>query len=296
MSAPAHVAICVATFQRPDGLRRLLTSLNALTFPSGVVPRLTVVIADNDAASTLAAVDFELRHPQVYRLVPRKGLAEVRNAALDAAPETSDFIAFIDDDEWAVPEWLDALLVMQRQTSADIVQGVVLPVYPVPEPAWMRAGHYHEVGPFEDGAALAHGASGNVLIRRSSIGATRFHQAFNASGGEDVDFFHALLQRGARMVAASRAVAFEDVPLDRMTLRWILRRRFRTGHTLGLIARRQGGVLPRLVKAGGRIGVGVLQFVSAVIRGRTAAVAGITNVAWGFGTITALVSGQSVIK
>jgi succinoglycan biosynthesis protein ExoM len=168
------------------------------------------------------------------------------------------------------------------------VQGVVLPHYAAPAPEWMRAGHYHEVGPFTDGAILDHGASGNVLIRRSVIGDVRFHPAFNQSGGEDVDFFHRLLTAGATMVAATRAIAYEDVPPDRSTLRWILRRRYRTGHTLGTMARSGGRRGPRAVKALARLGFGIVEGLAGAVSSRTRAVRGLTNVVWGLGTLAAL--------
>jgi succinoglycan biosynthesis protein ExoM len=284
-----HVAICIATFRRPEGLRSLLDSLNLLAFVSVAAPRITVVIVDNDCDSQLTEVDRRVAHPSVYRIEPTRGLAAVRNACLDLVPGDADMIAFVDDDEWVEPLWLDALLAMQAQTGADIVQGVVMPVYPRQAPYWMRAGGYHEVGPFADGAPLAHGASGNILILQSAIqrAAARFHPDFNMTGGEDVDFFHHLLTHGCRMVAASGAVAYETVPLERMTLGWILKRRFRTGHTLGAIARRQGGVGTRLLKATGRLGVGALQAVSGLFGSPTRAVMGLTNMAWALGTWSA---------
>jgi succinoglycan biosynthesis protein ExoM len=283
-----HVAICIATYRRPDGLRKLLDSLNVLTFTQDT-PRITVVILDNDGTSTLTAADLRVAFPCVYRIEPQRGLAAVRNACLDAVPDDTDFIAFIDDDEWAAPEWLDALLAMQMKTGAEIIQGPVVPVYPRAAPAWMRAGGYHEVGPFEDGEQLTHGASGNVLIRRAAIIAAgaRFHADFNATGGEDVDFFHHLLSHGCRIVAASRALAYEAVPTDRMTLAWVLRRRFRTGHTLGKIAQRQGGVGSRLIKAVGRVGVGLAEVPAGLLLSRTRMVHGLTNIAWGLGTLAA---------
>ncbi len=290
MPTVPHVVIGIATYRRPAGLRRLLTSLDNQTFDDGMRPKLTLVVIDNDAQTTLTVDDRASLHPLMYRIETEKGLATVRNACLDAAPADADFIAFIDDDEWAEPSWLGRLLAMQATTGADIVQGVVRPAYTVPAPTWMREGGYHEVGPFTDGAPLNHGASGNVLIRRTTIATAdaRFRIDFNRSGGEDVDFFDQLLRSGAHMVAANGAVAHEDIPHDRMTLRWIVQRRYRTGHTLGLIARHRGGRLLRTLKALARMSAGAAQTVFGLVTTRTRAVRGITNMAWGAGTLAAL--------
>lgn len=287
MTSRPHVAIAIATYRRPAGLRRLLDSLDALNFPTVPRPHITVVVVDNDRASTATTADRASTHRLIYLVEPDQGLANVRNACLEAAPADCDFVAFVDDDEWVVPGWLDALLAMQIRTRADIVQGVVLPQYAKPAPAWMQQGRYHEVGPFIDGAPLDHGASGNILIRRACIGTVRFHSDFNRSGGEDVDYFERLLANGARMVAATNAVAYEDIPVERMALTWTVRRRFRTGHTLGAIAHARGRIGHRLVKATGRLGFGVVELLAGSVSSRTHAVRGLTNIAWGVGTIAA---------
>jgi succinoglycan biosynthesis protein ExoM len=288
-----HVAIAIATYRRPEGLRRLIASLEAL-LPVDPAVRVTLIVIDNDAATTLTPEHYRSRYDTIYRIEPRKGLAAVRNACLDAVPESADFLAFVDDDEWVEPDWLAQLLAMQTRTNADIVQGVVRPIYSIDAPQWMRSGGYHEVGPFEDGAPLSHGASGNVLIRLPvlrRIGA-RFHSDFNVSGGEDVDFFHQLLAGGATMVAANHAVAWEPVPAERSRLDWIVKRRFRTGHTLGVIARRRGGRLQRFAKATGRIGMGLVQACVGIFSPRDRGVRGLTNVAWGLGTMAGLMLGR----
>lgn len=286
----AHVAICVATFRRPDGLERLIASLDRLTF-ADIAPQITIVVVDNDAASDPSAPPPRSRHRIVRHIEPKKGLASIRNACLDHAPPEADFIAFLDDDEWVEPQWLDALLAIQRATGAEIIQGPVKPAYPIPPPNWMSEGGYHEVGPFDDGQRLQHGATGNVLIAREALVRTgaRFASDYDASGGEDVDFFAFMLARGCRIVAAAEAAAHEAVPPERMTRAWVLRRRYRTGHTLGLIARRQGGVVTRFAKALARLGYGAGQAFLGTLASASAANHGLANMAWGLGTLAALV-------
>jgi succinoglycan biosynthesis protein ExoM len=292
MHGNLHIAIGIATFRRPEGLARLLKSLDAQRF-AGPAPRLTLLIADNDAAVGAAAPpNLASLHPLTYVPVPARGLSEVRNACLDAMPVDADGLVFIDDDEWAEPGWLQALLDMQARTAADIVQGVVRPVYALPAPAWLTFGGYHEVGPFQDGATLDHGASGNVLIMRSALvrSRARFHPLFNRSGGEDVEFFHQMLQSGCRMVAAAGAIAYEETPPDRMTLNWVLRRRWRTGETLGYVARRHGGAGMRALKAVARGGRGIADAAIGAVTSKSRAVRGLTDIAWALGTLNALIS------
>lgn len=289
-----HVAICIATYRRPNGLARLLDSLGELRFDAGSVPQISIVIVDNDAASERVAPVVEaainrLATPVLRYVEPTRGLTAVRNACLDHSPASCDFIAFVDDDEWVEPQWLAALLDKQRESSAPIVQGPVRPKFLSQPPAWLAATGVYEVGPFHDGEALNYGATGNVLISRAALrkSGARFHSRFNFSGGEDVDFFGQLQRAGNAIIAAPRAVAYEEVPADRVNLRWALRRRFRTGHSLGMIARHHGGRGYRVYKAIGRLGYGALNATLGAVSSRERFARGVLDVAWGLGTLAA---------
>jgi glycosyltransferase involved in cell wall biosynthesis len=69
------------------------------------------------------------------------------------------------------------------------------------------------------------------LIRKSVLDSAGrgFDTAFALSGGEDTEFFAFLASRGAVMVWCDEAIATEQVPQDRLNLRWLLRRNYRVG-------------------------------------------------------------------
>lgn len=289
-----HVAICVATYRRPQGLARLLDSIGGLRFAPDLQPRITVVIVDNDAESSCCAPPVAAALSRLDVLVvryvePKRGLAAVRNACLDHAPADCDFVAFVDDDEWVEPQWLAALLEKQRATGAPIIQGPVRPSYLATPPQWLAASGVYEVGPFGDGEQLNYGATGNVLISRETLAVTgaRFHDRFNMSGGEDVDFFNQLLRAGQTIVAAPTAVAYEEVPEERLTFGWAIRRRFRTGHSLGLIARHHGGSGKRVAKALARTAFGAGVAALGAVTSRERFARGVLDVVWGLGTLAA---------
>lgn len=289
-----HVAICIATYRRPQGLARLLDSIGGLRFAPDLVPKITVVIVDNDAeaagcAPAVATAVSRLDVPVVQHVERRRGLAAVRNACLDQAPADCDFVAFVDDDEWVEPNWLAALLDKQRATGAPIIQGPVRPSYLAEPPQWLTATGVYEVGPFVDGERLNYGATGNVLISRAALAASgaRFHDRFNMSGGEDVDFFNQLLRAGQTIVAAPKAAAHEEVPAERLTFSWAIRRRFRTGHSLGLIARHHGGMGKRVAKALARTAYGAGVAVLGLVTSRERFARGALDVVWGLGTLAA---------
>ena len=293
---PISVAILIATYRRPEGLQRLLASLAALTFENRPKPDITIVVVDNDAAA-ISNPPPSL-HPVHYVVEPQRGLSAVRNRALDEVPPGTDFVAFIDDDEWAEPQWLDALLAMQAQTAADIVQGPVVPAFELDPPDWMRRGGYFEVGPFQPGEKLTFGATGNCLIRCAMLQRTglRFDMRFNTSGGEDADFFERHLNAGGEIIAAPAARAHELVPAARMSTRGLMRQQFRKGNTIGQLdaasglAARYGVRTVKAVRwmlAGGARAIALGPFVKG------AAPVGLASAARGFGMLAALVNVRS---
>ncbi len=108
VSGMTAVAICALTLHRPRGLDALLGSLAGLDDP-GAAFDVKVVIVDNDGdGSAEAVVDRwrpEFPWELVYVVEARPGIPCGRNAAIRAAGAV-DFIAFLDDDETADPNWL----------------------------------------------------------------------------------------------------------------------------------------------------------------------------------------------
>src|SRR5207253_1180482 len=78
----------------------------------------------------------------------------------------------------------------------------------------------------------------------------RFDPALGRQGGEDDDFFYRLTDSGGTIGYAADALAYEAVPPQRASLRWLLRRSFRAGqtHAARLVRRHRGAA--RLAQLG----------------------------------------------
>jgi cellulose synthase/poly-beta-1,6-N-acetylglucosamine synthase-like glycosyltransferase len=230
-----RVALCAATYRRPEGLQNLLDAIVCLEAPQAA--NVEVIIVDNTAeavaASQVAAARPRLTWPLHYVVEKQRGITFARNAALRKAADLScDFVAFIDDDEMPAPRWLVALLAARRRSGAAVILGAVEPVLPPDAPRWLATGRFFATPVFADGAELRDGYTGNVLIdlhRLSALGLS-FDHRFALTGGEDTMLFRDLLDAGGRIVYAADAVVYETVPRSRARLTWLLKRWYRTGN------------------------------------------------------------------
>ncbi|MEM6974025.1 MAG: glycosyltransferase family 2 protein [Pseudomonadota bacterium] len=250
--APRRVDVCLCTFRRP-GMVATLASLAAQELPDGVSIR--VILADNDdgpsaqKAACQAARDLGL--DLVYLHAPARNISTARNAALDAA--TAPWIAFLDDDEEAGPGWLAALMARAEETGADVVLGPVDAILRESAPGWMRTGRFHDTRPVQVEGRIVTGYTCNVLMRmgKGPMKSLRFRPELGRSGGEDTEFFSRAVAHGASIAYAADATMHEPVPPERERLGWLIRRRFRSGQTHGLIlAERAQGLTGRLAHAG----------------------------------------------
>ncbi len=249
MTESLRIDIAVCTYRRPQ-LADTLRSLGALVVPDGVTPRL--IVADNDIGPSAKRIVDEmagrLPFPVVYVHCPASNISLARNACLDHSQ--AEWLAFIDDDCSASPDWLAALVTKARQTGADAVLGPVAAIYGDAAPAWMRRGDFHSTNPVFVRGKLLTGYTCNVLMNvgAPSLDGRRFDLALGRTGGEDTEFFTAMVRDGGRLAFAEKALASEPVPADRAQFGWLAKRRFRTGQTHGrLLAKTSGGTSGKAV-------------------------------------------------
>lgn len=286
------VSLCVCTYRRPAGLRRLLRAVARIH--TDRVERLEIVVVDNDPdGSARATIDEFEGMPFVLRYVhePRRGISFARNRAVVEADPGSTWIAFLDDDEEPEAGWLDELLRVQVMYAADVVAGPVPPRFEAAAPRWVLRGRFHEPERRPTGTPLPYADTGNVLVRASLF--RDFPAPFAASlalaGGEDTHFFLRVARAGHTIVWADAAVAWEWIPPSRVRLGWLLRRAFRRGNTWALLERElEPGVrirARRVLRGGGRIVRGALLLPIGVIRGRHAVVNALRGICFGAGSL-----------
>ncbi|TKX79399.1 glycosyltransferase family 2 protein [Halorubrum sp. SD626R] len=132
-----RISTVVCTYKRPDILHRSLKSLATQTLSSSNYE--VIVVFDKNDVETAAVIDehatdipnLELCHDE------GRGLSYARNIGFNAAE--GEYVAFLDDDANAEPEWLETLLHTFETVSPtpNCVGGPVRPDFETEVPWWM---------------------------------------------------------------------------------------------------------------------------------------------------------------
>lgn len=296
------VAVCVTTYRRPEGLRRLVNGLERLTFDKCEPPDIEIVIVDNDSRGSARgfcdSVRSSLCNPLNYYIESKPGIAHARNKAVNRAEKDAAFIAFIDDDEVPDPTWLDELLYVQQTYVADIVAGPVVSYFDQPVPAWITEGGFFDRPRLPTGCSLQIVRTGNVLIRSEvfSLMQKPFDERFALTGGEDTHFSMRAHALGYKMVWADEALVHEWMPRSRANAKWILRRSYRGANMFVLCelefkpTARVWGV--RSVTSTIRIVQGLVFLLRSIFSGRHTLIKALQHISRGVGMLVGLAGGR----
>jgi succinoglycan biosynthesis protein ExoM len=235
-SEEIELTVCICTFRRPS----VLSTIDSVDRQSALMNRhVRILIIDNDSEPTALKIATEFRSrtniPVDYKHVPGQNISTARNAGLDTA--TTPWLAFVDDDEYVSANWL-AELVASRN-SANAVFGPCEAIYDDRTPDWIKQGDYHS-NRITETKRITTGYTSNVLIDMSFVRrhGLRFDPELGRTGGEDTMFFHAMYRKGGVLRYASSAVVYERVVSSRVSLAWIVRRRYRAGQVRALVSHR----------------------------------------------------------
>jgi glycosyltransferase involved in cell wall biosynthesis len=224
---PATITVCISTFKRSAWLPKLLAQLAAQRTDGLFIH--DVVIADNDAARSAEETVRQYASTSTmgvaYCVEPEQNIALVRNRSV--ANAHGQLIAFMDDDELPVTDWLMELYQSRLKYQVDGVLGPVLPRYESSAPRWLIKGRFYDRPRRQTGIPVdwREARTGNVLVSRQVLDALAppFRSQFG-SGGEDVDFFRRAHESGFKFVWCDEAPVHEVVPAYRCTLKFLIRR------------------------------------------------------------------------
>lgn len=250
---PQTWAICVATYNRPQMLTKLLASINAADRPENLHIELRIVDNDKEGSAEGAVDDFRKVAKNLgeisYTIEPRQNIAHARNAALEQGP--ADAYVFVDDDEFVEKQWLTAFHESDSRYDADAQFGRLIGILGKEAKPWMTRGRFYDRPAAPTGTPLDWRSTrtGNTLVRGKWLAERnfRFDPRLGRSGGSDSDLFARIEAEGATFCSCAESVLSEYVPENRATFQWLWMRAYRGGltyeHTL---RRKQTGAHPLL--------------------------------------------------
>ncbi|TAU90056.1 glycosyltransferase family A protein [Rhizobium leguminosarum] len=293
-AVPLKIAVGVLTYRRLDGIAKLLDVMTRQVMHPARPYHLTMVIVDNDAAGSARATVESFGQTGAYDLIyvieQNQGIPFARNRALDSAPPGTDLFCFLDDDEWPVDGWLDAMLETREKTRADCVYGPVQPVYPENPPEYFIKARVFERKKNKDGQSISYAASNNVmfdypLIRSWNL---RFEEKMRFTGGTDYLFFNQAIRRGMQVFWADKALVHDIVPASRMTWKWVLQRQYRLGNTFAVSEVLHGNLKRRIYRGAygtTRVVLGLVMLPSILI-----------SPYWGMRALTHVLRGAGMVN
>ncbi len=239
------VTACICTHNRTHYLRHCLESLRQ---QSVGLDAFDIVVVDSNSsqaeAEEMQRLVADLPNAQLIR-VEETGISLARNAGALAAQ--GDYIAYIDDDARAAPDWIEQIMrvVLEQPVRPAVLSGRALPVWEAPLPGWWPeslrgiltitewegSGEYRTsevpagIGPY--GANL-------VIERAALLAVSGFAEDLGRRGGlllsdEDVHLAWKLQDSGRSARHDSRITVHHCIQAQRLTPAWLLQRLYWQG-------------------------------------------------------------------
>jgi len=231
-----HISVCVCSYKRPQLLKRLLACLDGQD--TGGRFTYSIVVADNDqlksSKSVVSAFSAASTVPIKYCVEPQQNISLARNKAVENAD--GEFIAFIDDDELPVKNWLLTLFDTCNHYKVDGVLGPVRRHFDEQPPRWLARSNLYQrrINPTGTTVHWLEARTGNVLVKKEvfAAGESPFRPEFRAR--EDDDFFRRKIEQGRNFIWSADAVAYEVVPPARWKRTYMLRKALLWGQSARL--------------------------------------------------------------
>ena len=249
-----RLSLIIATYNRAE---QLMVTLDSVARQTLSADRWECIVVDNNSKDdTRQRVEaFAAEHPQlnmVYHLEQNQGLSYARNAGV--AKAQGDIIAFVDDDERIVPEFVEVYVeLFDSKADAMSAGGKIVAEYPTGRPEWMS--RYTEqpiANPMDFGSEVKLfpkrriPGGGNMAMRRSvfeEVGVFNPNLGRTGGrliGGEESELFERMAERGMACYYVPRAVMYHIIPESKLQSDYFERLSYNTGISQRLRAEMRG--------------------------------------------------------
>ena len=242
------ISLIICTYNRDDLLEPCLSSLVNQNADRELFE--VIVVNNNSTDNTQKiAEDFAKEQPN-FRVVTEmtQGLSHARNRGYKEAE--GDYVAYIDDDAKAPPDWVERILkAFEKVTPSPVaVGGKYHPWYEEPPPPWftddIEVRTWGEKEGFLQPPRAQYGFSGsNMAFQKSLLQSYGgFSPGFGMDGGkmglgEETELFYRIYKDYPLFWYDPKIIVLHLVPARNMTVSYCLRRTFYGG---GVVTRIEG--------------------------------------------------------
>jgi len=223
------VTFCICTYNRNDGLFKLLESINtSILSPNICFDDINVIVVDNyDGSSKSIIQNKNFRFKVVWYHEVSKGLTHARNRSVKLATNT-EYCFFVDDDQILDKNCITEMLNTAIINNASIVYGSNPPIY-AKKPTSSIDSFFQPVFKETYDYPITVAPTNCTLIKSCVFDNVTgpFHIVFNLTGGEDSFLTRQLHYNGEKMLRSVKSKAYEIIPNSRCNLNWITKRSFR---------------------------------------------------------------------
>jgi glucosyl-dolichyl phosphate glucuronosyltransferase len=242
-----RISAIICTHNRSAYLKSAIQSLAEQTLPKD---RYEVIVVDNASTDDTKAVVESFAHLRNLRYIhePVLGLSQARNTGWHDA--RGEYIAFLDDDAIACPEWLERIVGAfdTVKPTPGSVGGRVIPVWEAERPAWLpkdmepaltivdwaeKPIFLTESQQFLAGANVAYPRAILETVKGFSVNLGR--KGTSLLSGEEYLIQRYLIRSGLGVYYDPLICVEHHIPAQRLTTRWLCRRYFWQGVTQQII-------------------------------------------------------------
>lgn len=259
MEPQYDVSVIICTYNREHWIGDAIQSLLDLRTEGNV--QYEIIVVDNASTDNTPEVIAQIANssdrPVRYVREPRQGPSAARNRGI--AEAKGEWLAFVDDDERADPDWLLELLAMTAKKGVRVVGGAVQlisseasaqPLSPHLEQVLAPGGRRKYECRFTPKHALN---SGNQMLHRSVFDEIGVYKESWTEGGEDTELFTRLYSAGVEAWYTPKAIVLHLVPPYRMSAGYVQWLSLRQGWSLARAEVEKRGTMHAVCMAVARI-------------------------------------------
>ena len=236
------ITVVICTYNRRSYLKKAIDSIINQAFDPDLYE---LIIVDNN--STDGTKEFVLNnysHSRVkvrYLHEPNQGLSHCRNTGFRNAK--FDYIAYIDDDGIAYPDWLENMTkgIKDQNEKIALINGAVIPIWEIPRPRWLLDEFtmlYSIYNPDERTVIKAYETMGanmvwkkSLLIEFGGFNTNLGREKNNLISGEETFIAEEIENEGYKFIYDPKIRIKHHIHKSRISIIWLINRVFWGGYT-----------------------------------------------------------------